>query len=314
MPKIDRSAFDEIPNKNMTLLRGGQPPAAPVLFVHIPKTAGTALFALAAKVYGRIPGHLGPKILRLPMNWAEFEDRADVGALLAQCDDRRISFVSGHCSHRIRDLLPFDPITISLLRQPVFRVVSAYDNMRRDPINDFHETAKRMSLREILEQRMMPELENGQVRRIAGLAPDIGPLNREHLEVAKRNIDQDYSVVGLTERFDETVELLRIHLHWPRKGYMPWNIAPKKIAGTKLSTEMLELIENRNKLDVHLYEYATQRFDRQIASLQPEFDISVRRTRRYNQRVYRHWHNWAARPFRNLKRALRRRQWGEGKL
>ncbi|MDG2384692.1 MAG: sulfotransferase family 2 domain-containing protein [Pirellulaceae bacterium] len=284
--------------------RDRKSPATPILFVHVPKTAGTALFALAAKIYGRVPGQVDPRVVHLKINWNESDGGFDVVNTLDKHKGYPIRFISGHCSHQLRNRLPFDPIMISMLRDPKSRVLSAYNNMRRDKQNGYHELATRMSLPEILEKRAIPELENGQVRRLAGLPLNIGPLDQAHLQTAKRHMDQEYAAVGLTERFDETVELLRILLRWPRKGYMPWNVAPPRQAELEISSEARQLIEDRNAFDIDLYAHAVQRFDRQIASLQPEFDISVKRTQHYNQHWYRHWHQWAVTPVRNIKRLI----------
>lgn len=280
-------------------------PANPVLFVHIPKTAGTALFALAAKIYGRIPGRIDPCIFHLPMNWHEFDDTEELAQAIAKRRERRICFISGHCTYAIREHLPYSPRMISMLRNPSSRVISAYNNMRRDPNNGYHSTAIRMSLHDALQERAIPELENGQVRRIGGLPPHIGPLTQDHLELAKHNLDKHFAVIGFTERFDETVELLRNTLGWPRKGYMPWNVAPKTSVKPKYSAATSQLIEARNQLDKNFYEYAEQRFEHQIARLQPDFHAGVERTRKYNQNWYRHWHKWGIAPLRHIKRLIK---------
>ena len=284
--------------------------ASPVLFVHIPKTAGTAMFSIAASIHGPMPGIKGPGVFHIPLDWNAPDDHPAAIAAVRRRHPGSLRYSSGHCSIRFRHHLPADTRVITMLRDPVKRVLSAYANMRRDPNNGYHRIASSATLEEILDARSLPELDNGQVRRLAGVQPDAGPTDRSHLDLAIRNVDEEFTAIGFTERFDESFQLFRTELEWPRRGYMPWNVAPKKDRGNQTSPELLALIAARNVLDIELYDHATRRFDARIAELGPAFQAEVERNRRFNRDWYRHWHRYAVTPFRTAKRkvaSLRRR-------
>ncbi|MAC20951.1 MAG: hypothetical protein CMJ23_14965 [Phycisphaerae bacterium] len=288
---------------------------APVLFVHIPKTAGTALLAIAAAIYGRIPGAIGPEVFNIPLDWNGSDDDPDAVAAVRSRNASSLRYSSGHCSIRFRDHLSPDTRVITMLRDPVQRVRSAYANLRRDSENGYHEVAIRSTLEELLEARSLPEIDNGQVRRLAGIQPDAGPTDRSHLDLAIRNIDEEITAVGFTERFDESFQLFRTELGWPRRGYMPWNVAPTNDHRNQPSPELIALIAERNAYDIELYEHATRRFDARIAELGPTFQAEVERSRRFNSGWYRHWHRFGIVPFRFTKRktALIRRRLASSK-
>ena len=275
---------------------------APVLFVHIPKTAGTALFAIAASIHGRIPGTIGPRLFYIPLDWNGRDDDPAAIAALRNRASNTLRYSSGHCSIRFRDHLPPDTRVITMLRDPVKRVLSAYSNLRRDPRNGYHQIGSRSTLEEILEARSLPELDNGQVRRLAGVQPDAGFTKRSDLDLAIRNVDEEVTAVGFTERFDESFQLFRTELGWPRRGYMPWNVAPKRDRGSSPPPDLLALISERNAFDIELHKHATRRFDARIAELGPAFEAEVERNRRFNRNWYRHWHRFGVAPFRSAKR------------
>ncbi|MCP4839867.1 MAG: sulfotransferase family protein, partial [Planctomycetes bacterium] len=95
-----------------------------MLFVHIPKTAGTALFGIAAAIYGRIPGAIGPDVFHIPLDWNGSDDDPTAIAALHARGSNPPRYSSGHCSIRFRDHLSPDTRVITMLRDPVQRVRS----------------------------------------------------------------------------------------------------------------------------------------------------------------------------------------------
>ena len=72
-------------------------------------------------------------------------------------------------------------------------------------------------------------VENGQTRLIGRpLLAWTGPIDRQTLETAKRNLDA-FTVAGLVERFDESVDLMQRLLGWPARTTTPTlNVTPER--------------------------------------------------------------------------------------
>ncbi len=88
------------------------------------------------------------------------------------------------------------------------------------------------------------------------------------MATAKSNLDRYFSVVGLVERFDETLILLQKAFSWQPPLYIKQNVtseAEKKHA--EISKATVEKIKQYNAMDVELYDYAVQRFEEQLAAI-----------------------------------------------
>ena len=86
------------------------------------------------------------------------------------------------------------------------------------------------------------------------------------LEVAKSNIMECVSVAGLTERFDETLVLLRRTFGWSKLWYVRADDGLDDATQHGASPDTLRWIEQQNRLDMELYGWASRRFEEAIAS------------------------------------------------
>jgi hypothetical protein len=256
-----------------------------LIFLHNLKTGGTTLRSILARQYR------GDQICILGrLN--------DVSAIKPEMvDDASLRVIEGHVPYGLHAWLPRPAVYVSLLRDPVERIVSLYQFIRAGEGRDIHrETQAALgSLEEFVASGVLLEVDNGQTRRLSGCSPGYGECSEAMLEQAKANIREHFAVVGLTERFDESVLLMGRRFGWRPALYLPEKVNRRKEPAAGLPSGMLELIEQHNCLDRALYEYAAERFERQVAALGPDFQAEVAAFSRLNREL-------AARDFRKVGR------------
>lgn len=124
---------------------------------------------------------------------------------------RRLKVLGGHVNFGLHRY--FDNYTyLTLFRDPVKRIVSLYSMALSDPRYYLHNIVitNRMKLKDFVSSGLSPELNNGQTRMIAGAENvKFGECTDAMLTLAKKNFDTFYPVFGITERYDESVLLLK---------------------------------------------------------------------------------------------------------
>lgn len=284
------------------------PPASPsiasartVCFLHVPKTAGRTLEAILERyypadvtydVYGEIPQAIA-RLRSLPI-------RAK----------RRLRLVKGHYGFGLHECLP-QPVTyITFLRDPIERIISHYYYVRRDPTHPLHETlrARDMTLREYVTGGHSVELDNGQVRLLSGeeQAHAFGRCPARLLEQAKQNIERHFALVGLVERFDESLVLLQHIFGWTDVRYRKRNVTKNRTTQARIPQATLDAIWQHNQLDFKLHAYARRRLERALAQHGPALDRALGRLRRRNcrQRAQRWVHDSITDAGRRLMKVL----------
>jgi hypothetical protein len=161
-----------------------------------------------------------------------------------------------------------------LLRDPIERVISHYYFVLRQPTHYLHQavTAQSLSLRDYVSTGLASELDNGQTRYLAGaLDLPFGACSRRHLELAKQNLLRHFAVVGLVERFDETVLMAKKLFAWKHVYYTPDNVTRDRPRREQLAASDLAAMEGTNVLDLELYDFAKVLFEKQRHSFLPGF-------------------------------------------
>lgn len=213
-----------------------------MIFIHIPKTAGTS-FRLGAsdyfgpehelRDYGKDIKATSPLVNRL------VHKRKDYEAFRKKVDQQGITFITGHFPSK-RYLPYFDKGTfVTFVRDPVQRVVSEYKH------------AVRL---------------NGLKEPLSVFCRRPRQINRQWWFVRAIGID-NMAFIGLTERYERSIECINriFHTNIP---VLKKNLGKNAIEETHcLESKDADLIKSLNCDDMELYEAVKKRFEQ---SIQPE--------------------------------------------
>jgi hypothetical protein len=222
-----------------------------VIFLHVPKTAGTTLNRLIEWEYPLFEMYsIDPVFFR----WS--------ASHLWQLPARRLKrtrMFKGHMLFGLHEILPQPATYITVLRDPIDRVISAFYFMRSYVLHPLYWKFKRedWTLEDFV--RRSPR-ENVQTKILAG-AEYNSPCTKEIFEQAKENLFEHFSVVGLSERFEESLALMKLRFGWKLQRYSSFNVTQARPKKGDLPQPTLDLIVEKNSFDLALYECAARLFE-----------------------------------------------------
>jgi hypothetical protein len=220
----------------------------PLVFIHIPKTAGTSLRKLIQENYQ------ADEIFYI---YTKKDNYTTLGDLknLTKTEKQRFKVFIGHV-HFDKSLFDgINPLYVTFLRDPVARVISYYNHImaNRDAwINN------KISLLKYIETSGDPQLSNQQTKIISGITS--GAVTEKHLEHAIENIEnRELDFIGLTEKYEEAIDQIAHKYGWFHKEIYKENVTGHNYGAEYYSDQELEKIIEINRLDYQLYEYVCSR-------------------------------------------------------
>ncbi|MFC1680729.1 hypothetical protein ACFL1S_02905 [Pseudomonadota bacterium] len=268
-------------NQNRKFLHDSNAQQLLPLFLHIPKTGGSTfnncIFnqCKTNDVYGLENDYLNAGIYYYPVGFFKNDSIEDLppSDFLRALRLSDLGSVVGHFSYGVHRFIERPWTYITLLRELVDRIVSLYHHIDDD-----------VSLFEFVENPKWKEVDNDMVRRISGTNPEIGACSTAMLTRAKENLKRHFTVIGLTECFDETLVLTKRKLCWkevPR--YLPtivnFSRPREEIVPRRTELAILE----RNKLDAELYRYGVSLFRNQLKEEQDDFNRELEAYKERNE-------------------------------
>ncbi len=255
-------------------------PASPhqkktLIFIHIPRTAGTTLNYILNR-------HYKPTEIYSIYTSRTLDGMDTYRKLPAVCK-RGFKLVRGHFYFGLHASVGGPTSYLTLLRDPVDRIISDYMFTKRDKHNPLSNvlTSKNLTLKDYVESGVSLWTDNVQTRLLAGeLGMDrvtpFGRCSEELLEVAKENLDRYFGAVGISERFDEFLLVGRRTYGWSNCFYVKKNTIRNRLPKTGLSEDTLKTIQQFNRFDTALYEYCKKRSDEIVRDLGPSFQRQLR--------------------------------------
>lgn len=233
-----------------------------VLFLHIPKTAGSTLRSILQLQYK----NRHAIFLKGSDPVLSFNDWLDNNTL------EHIDLLFGHIDFGIHKNFTNEVEYVTMLRHPLNRIVSHYNYVKRESNHYLHSKVidNNLSLKQFVENGYSLELNNGMVRVLIGAGGShkneyskynipYGKCENWMLKEAKENIKQYFKMVGLQEEFEKSIVMLKRTLNWNTfKPYVSQNRAIKKYK--QLDEDTYNVIRKYNELDFQLFEYVQDSF------------------------------------------------------
>lgn len=269
-----------------------------LIFLHIPKTAGSTFHFLLNTRYKESETHnvFGSR-------YSEPEIKAFIDQ---DVDEKKhLRLLKGHMPYGLHSYLPQPESAkyISVLRDPVERVISQYYYIKKNVKNPLHEAVhvKKMSIEDFVSSGISIGMNNGHCRFLNGDL-DQYPFNsddRELLESAKRHIDENFLWLGVTERFDESVYLLYKLIGWDKPPYyIKENVSKVRKSREQFTAEQVDIIKEFNQFDIELYDLANKKLDELIESI-PTFTDEFHVFQNKNRAKQKRW-SWLPDKLRKL--------------
>jgi hypothetical protein len=223
-----------------------------LLIAHVQKTGGLSLRRLVAQFHPDAQFVYGGQ-LRLAY--------PDIDYIREFRARPRPSVVMGHFGFGVHRFLGLAPAYVSVLREPVQRVVSLYrmeKSQPNSPFRDYFESGR--SLCDFVTDNITELTNNHMCRVIAGVPMEAGLLinDRWLLELAIHNLRRHYVLVGTLERYELFLAALGRRLNWGNFDIPRENVA----AGPRVELDRgtRAAIVERNSLDMALFDYVNDNY------------------------------------------------------
>lgn len=226
-------------------------------FHHIPRTAGTTLRNHLIRQMGE--ERVAPMIRGMSLHEALREYAA-------------YDAITGHVAAVPGDRLPPDRLSVTLLRDPVERVISEYHfspTVHASGARALRTGPQTFDDWVLARSAGDAELLNAQVTLLWPLGRDtqIVPAGAVKLAAAKRALDR-FDLVGIQDQIRDSVAMLDFLMGWPgRDAVAKDNAGPARRGSTSLASSTLARLQELLAPDLELFSYARARFADQRSAI-----------------------------------------------
>lgn len=250
-------------------------PETTIVFLHLPKAAGSTLSGVFVRQYEEGAVHtISPPI------W----ENLDRFRALPEARRHAVRLLLGHMPFGLHEWLRPPVRYVTMVREPLDRVVSHFHFVRGRPSHElFDRIRPGMTVGDYVRERTSLELDNGQVRLLsADPFVEFGSVTRDHLEAAKRHLTEHFEVVGVSDRFDESLLVMREALGWRHRIlYVERNVTGAR--RHPLTPEEAEAVLAANRLDAELHAFARGLLAARTVGREAEFGRRLARFRAANR-------------------------------
>lgn len=215
-----------------------------VVFTHVFRTGGMAAYEYLKSAGVRVGRPTFEEIVSQRRNWEQYD------ILVIHAPYNIGYFIPGRCVKYV-----------TFLREPHDRIISRYFSGQQ-PENTWETMLEAFSdgrffAPDNMMTRMLRYHSDVWMRDGFWETTAKRPVTWSHLKEAKRNLEENYLFVGLTEWWEESMRWLCRYFDWPLPtGRHPNDNASKHRPDRELPDEVMEALYRREVLDAQLYYHA----------------------------------------------------------
>jgi hypothetical protein len=242
------------------LSHAGRTMQTPLIFLHMPKTGGSTLTAQIKLI--SFP------VSTIPMSISRWED--DVNNITKVKNEfSHVSFVHGHSAHLAFDLFP-KATRFVMLRNPIERALSHFFMIK--PKNGDENTLADIIDRKLVYRQMGIDsfhlFSNFQTKL---LSKQLFGKKYKSTELVIEHCKEilDSCTIGITEMYDASLACLSAQIDTKIPEAQKEKVNKSRPKSADLAPYIYNKVRDANAIDLHLYAYALEKFETQIASMRP---------------------------------------------
>lgn len=257
-----------------------------VNFVHIPKTGGQTLHKIIMRKFT-------PQEIYYFEHFFNYKKYIDEFINTSK-KDNKFKYIKGHVGFGLHNKLDRNFTYVTILRNPVKRTISHYNYI----LNHLRNTNKYKKIKNktIYEYVSDYNLNNIQTRFLASndgfpiMKEDKEYIGIKELKRAKNNLKENFDFVGILEKFNKGLLLLKEVLNLKDIQYVKWNKTKNKTQKKSVSRSINQFIKEKNQIDFKLYGFACKLFEERIKEDIDNFEDKYKKlkhkllTKNYNYR------------------------------
>jgi len=227
------------------------------LVLHIPKVGGTTFRYIALQNYR------ASQVFLHYDRTSNFNHLGDLALLSAEAKSK-LKLVMGHFGYSAKRQLPDQFIAAAMMRDPVQRLISHYKHTVTYG-HKFRDLEQKPTLASYLDRLERTHADNLQARLISGLVGESRRVSGDELlDRAMENLERRFALVGITERFDESVLLFSDLLGWRHNRYFKLNLNDRKVEPDPAERERLAYL---TRYDQRVYDRAVAMLDAKVGAV-----------------------------------------------
>jgi hypothetical protein len=261
-----------------------------VIFLHISKTGGSTLRSIIKRQYPKDSIYdLDPSyfISEPALYEVTVQERVNQLRLMTEQEKARFLCFLHPMAYGLHLILPNDMPYFTFLRDPIDHFISSYYFAvnKHDHVQHKSIVENSLSIEDYAEH--FP-LDNLQTRRLSGCDPIDTlrgiPLPGDALSKAKEHL-AEMPCFGLTERYNESLLILKERFAWGNINYQAQNVAPKRMALSDIGASFKKKLERDLALDLELYSFAQNLFQEHLKASSLDMHKALVQFNRENQRL-----------------------------